>query len=167
MFMTNKKAIEETKEIVKVYAPQILKQLGLEENDGILDRISVSEEVSVTTPYGVCQTTIRQKGFMGVHGQEYVEGTARITLYPLMFFHYPNKKGELKKLPFPVRFMKNKLRKAIIFTLAHELRHYWQYTTGEYFEHELQLGGISLMPYQHRWCERDANEFGSKFVKAL
>jgi hypothetical protein len=166
MYMTNKKVLEEARNIVKVHAPLILKELGLEENDGILDRIFVTAEVSATTPHGVCHATTQEtRRLFEVIKQEYVKGSAKIEINPLTFFHYMNKKGEIKEVPFFFRFFKSKIRRMILFTLAHELRHYWQHYTGEYYKNELMFFGRSIMPYEMRWCEEDANKFGVKYIK--
>ena len=163
MFMTNAKMMKESNEIIKLHAPSILKELGLSENDEILNRIVVSDKIGSSIPHGVCEAQISRKFFSS--DSVYIKGSAKITIYPLTFLYYTSKDGSLKKIPFVVRLFESQLRRAIIFTLAHELRHYWQHETGEYEKNELQFLGMSVMPYQHRWCEKDANEFGRKYIK--
>jgi hypothetical protein len=166
MFMTNKKMLEEARNIVKVQAPLILKDLGLEENDGILDRIVVTDKVGLRIPEGFCnaQIEIRRRGFVE-ESKTYIVGSAFIEINPLNYFFCMTKKGELKKAPFIIRLFKSRLRRAVLFTLAHELRHYWQHYTGEYYKNELMMFGKSLMPYEMRWCEEDANKFARKHIE--
>lgn len=161
MYMTNKAILKETEQIVKVHAPLILKELGLEENDGILDRIYVSAEREASTPHGICESKMRKTSMFD--NGSYEVGSASITIYPLTFLQYMNKKGKIKQAPFFFRFLKPIIRRVIVFTLAHELRHYWQYVTGEYYDKELMFMGSSILPYELRWCEKDANTFGKQY----
>jgi hypothetical protein len=168
MYMTNKRIMKETKMLIEKHAPIILRELGLEDNDGILERIVVTDKFGSDVPYG--QIFYEERGKTHsftrmVWDQKYEGGSARIEIHPMSFFHYVNKRGDVKKTPVFTRFLGPLFRKAIIHTLAHELRHYWQFYTGKYYEKELLFGGRSIMPYEHKWSERDANSFGAQYAK--
>lgn len=170
MYMNNKKLMEVSESIVKEFAPQILEALGLDNSDRIIERIKVSDVVGENIPNGICEVkTIVTKRFGMVINSMYLpdDETSGITLYPFMALHYRTKKGGIKQVPFFMRVFAKQLRRVLLFTLAHELRHYWQYKTGEMDKNETMFNGRSLMPYEHRWCERDANEFAYKFVQSL
>lgn len=48
---------------------------------------------------------------------------------------------------------------SIARTLIHELRHVWQFMTGNFFSSGDLVDGTFVIPYEDRWCERDANAF--------
>lgn len=164
MYMTNKKVLTETQLIIDNHAARILTKLGLEDDTHILNHITVSDVVGPDVPLGVCKVQQEISGGLFSNATSYVPESANITLYPLMHFKYLSKGGELKNVPFFARFMKPIIRRIILSTLAHELRHYWQHTTGEYTKNELQFRGKSFMSYENRWCERDANEFADLYA---
>ena len=163
------KVLTITEEVVKEHAPLILKELGLDkDNDGILERISVTSKVGEDVPQGYCKVRIIRRNLLGE--PVYIQGTAAIDLNPLAFLVRINNKGRMKMMPkfirsFLINGMERYLRRLMTFVLAHELRHYQQYYTGLYFEKEAHFGGASLMPYSMRWCEKDANEFAKQYVK--
>lgn len=158
-YVTDAKAMKMMEEIVAEHAPQILLQLGFAKDDEILNKINILPTDEVDTPHG--ETQVQTKS------DKYVKGTASIYLYPLSCFSYKKKNGKNGRLPFIARFMHKQIRRLLIHTLAHELRHYWQHDSGEYFRNEPQVFGISIMPYNWRWCEKDANQFARDYLVSI
>ena len=169
MYMTNEKLMKEAQEVINLHAPIILKELGLEDNDGILERIFVSDTKNDANNALITKEVRKTVRYGQVVRQEYVVGSAFIDINPLVSFYYEGKDGAVKSEPFVMRFFRKTIRQNILFTLAHELRHYWQYHSGEIFKNELMMNGIKALSYERQWCERDANQFGveylSKFYK--
>lgn len=167
--ITNTIAMEIAQEVVREHAPRILEKLGLaQDNDGILDRISVVDELPTEDlPHSATfNMEVLQKGFMGFGGMKYERGTGTIKLRALAAFHPLNKKGKSMHLwPARLWFFKDKIRRHYIFLLAHELKHYHQYWTGEIWEH--RIGSVNFMPYEWRWEEKDANQFAYSYLSNL
>ena len=95
-----------------------------------------------------------------------------IEISPFAMMSYINKKGELKSRSRFARFLlsgplSEYYRRLATFILAHELRHYWQFYTGEYFKNEMHLGGRPMLPYNMQWGEKDANKFAAKYMKEV
>lgn len=179
MFMTNKKLVAATEEIVRVHAPLILKELGLDtDNDDILNRILVSPglptEKEQEGSAGIFEFDVnvtRSNVFHIATGRQYVRGTGVITMYPLNNLYYATNERKRKKIPCSSLLStvaQVPLKKQIIEQLAHELRHYWQYVTGIGFERSVYgQDGNHVLKYDNRWVERDANEFAAKYVRSL
>lgn len=152
-------------EVVSEYAAVIAEDLGIT-HDGILDRIVVSDKLVLEgedVVRGVCEAGCYTYGFNQV---VYKKGTARIELYPYTFITYFTKKNEPKRMSgLFYFFFKKKLKKELLLVLAHEMRHAWQYTTGEIFKHKF-MGKHSYLPYKYCWEEKDANEYADKFIKS-
>jgi hypothetical protein len=172
MFITREKALVIANKIISVHAPLILKELGLDqENDGILDRITaVYKEVTPKENYcGIFNYVVRKTtiGFF-TDTYEYLEGTGSIEINMKAAFTTKTKEGVYKTFwPSQILGSDKKLKAWVLFALAHELRHYWQYVTGEIWSKSLQIDGVSLMPYAWRWEETDANEFASAYGKKV
>lgn len=155
--------------VIAEHGAPILEALGMtDNNDGILDKITVSKEVNTDTPAGVFISGQRSKGFMGRHGVSYVKGSGSIVLYPLTAFHVA--KGEtVRKIPFAsilcLLFRKG-IERHLIEIFAHELRHYWQYSTGVVYQKGDYLGSSRFTPYSMRWEEKDANEWAAAYLKS-
>lgn len=157
--------------VIAEHSSLILEQLGLAtDNDGILERITASrEEVTTETPAGLFSSQQRSRGFMGRLGVSYIKGSGEITLYPITAMH--SVKGDtVKRMPFAsaicLAFSKM-LEKQLIFVLAHELRHYWQYYTGTVYEKGDYTGSARFMPYSMRWEEKDADQWALEYLKSL
>lgn len=162
-YVTDAKAMKMMEEVVAEHAPEILTRLGFAIDDEILNKISVLAENEDETPHGVCNVRISHNIFKS-GTEKYVEGSASINLYPATFFVYRKKNGRYAQLPFFARLFGKQIRRMFIHTLAHELRHYWQYDSGEYFRNESTFFGRSFMPYEWRWCEKDANQFAREYL---
>lgn len=168
--ITNSKAIAIAEEVITTHAPLILEALGLaENNDGILDRIKViaspltHEEPQSAIFYHV----VLSRGLMGCHGSKYQEGSGRIEINAIAPFYFTYK-GGYKDMKFVrVLMSRKKLRDHYIFLLAHEMRHYWQFLTGEIWVQGARMGSINFVPYEWRWEEQDANEFARDYCKSL
>ena len=160
-----------TEEVVREQAPLILKELGLEsDNDLILDRITVTSKMGVDIPPGNFNYKMLRKNIVGE--PTYIVGTGYIEISPFAMMSYINKKGELKSRSRFARFLlsgplSEYYRRLATFILAHELRHYWQFYTGEYFKNEMHLGGRPMLPYNMQWGEKDANKFAAKYMKEV
>lgn len=167
---TEARLMELGEKAVAEHALPILKALGLEDDhDGILDKISVSSQIGEDVPNGVFQMKQQSKGFMGRHGVSYVKGSGAITLYPHMFI-YEMKNKEMKRMravSLIAPFVDEILYQELIKVLAHELRHYWQYSTGIVYKKGDYIGGARFVPYHMRWEEQDANEWSEAYVKGL
>jgi hypothetical protein len=157
-------------EVVAKHASNILKELGLDkDNDGILDRIVVSSKIGDSIPNAHFIYDCRQNGFMGMRGSSYVPYSGKIELFPGMQMNMNIGK---RLIGVPARgllthLFNKRIERTLIFLLAHELRHYWQYYTGTI---NTKMGGIrtaQLMPYEHRWEEIDANEFASQYMESI
>lgn len=164
-YVTNAKAMKMMEEIIAEHAPDILGHLGFYNDDEILGKFTISTENNDDTPRGVCSVTT-SRTLLGLN-EKYVKGSAEITFYPVAFFSYRKKNRRKGNVPFFFRFFSKRIRKTMIFVLAHELRHYWQYDSGEYYRNESQAFGISIMPYEWRWCEKDANDFAREYMKSI
>lgn len=166
--MTNNRLIALMDEVIATHSLPILKELGLENNnDGILDRISASSQVGESTPHGTFDSDLLSKGFRGMQGVSYVEGSGSITLYPLMLKIYKKGNGNLVSNPISsvaMGLFTKTLKKYLIFILAHELRHYWQYYTNIVFTKGDYIGSSRFTPYSDRWEEKDANEWAKTYI---
>lgn len=170
LYMTDAVAIDTVNKIIAEQAPLIIKDLGLEINDGILDRICAltfipSEDQAHSAIFRHIATTY---GFMSSKGEEYKIGSGRVEINAVSPMYFRNKKGKVLhmaiiRLPFFVSLY----RKYIIGLLAHELRHYWQFYTGEVFRQTTRFNGMSFMPYEWRWEEKDANDYARKYLDSL
>lgn len=168
-YMNNDGAIKLVNNIVKKHAPIILDRLGMtENNDGILERIHVvdtlKDNAGATFNYSY---TVH--GLFGSRGMTYDIGSGEITIHAIAAFTKPGKNGEQVEAKW-TRCIAGVLRPFLvcyyIHCLAHELRHYWQYSTGQAFKHD-RIGTVKFTPYSMRWEERDANEFAHKYIKSL
>jgi hypothetical protein len=171
MFITNKKAVAMTQEVVAKHAPLILEKLGLlENNDGILDRIEVianplTKESAFNARF---RHSVTIRGLFGTGGQSYTKGSGIVEINAIALFYFMNKKDEFKDVKIVRLLASNKrFKQQILHSLAHELRHYWQYVTGETWKNGAHLGAVNLMPYEWRWEEKDANEFAASYIKSL
>jgi hypothetical protein len=157
--LTNKEAIEMTKEIVKEQGPLILKSLGVKD-DGILSRITVNK--GVVDDYAGLYTN-RTYTVWENNTIEYDQGTNHMELYPYIYLIEHDENGNpvfRSKDQYP---SKNEFRKDMVETLAHELRHYWQDRTGESIKHPYDTS----VPHDERWIEIDANKYMKKYYKSL
>lgn len=166
MFISDEKAMVLAQEVVDKYTTIILQELGVE-SDGIEDRITISDDITnipnatiYKDEYGCNMVTPDS------YYQLYRTGSARITIYAINILGYRNKYGELKT-PWFLRLSKKLYKGQVLFGLAHELRHYWQFISSEYYKKELDaiLGVNFIIPYELKWCEKDANEFADKIVR--
>lgn len=169
MIMTDKRIMELANEVVDTYASDMLHQLGLSNNnDGILNRISVTDKIGDEIPQGIFNYVQESKGFMGMKGCSYVKESGNIEINVMQCLH-AKINGKLRRIPLVnviATLTRNNLKKMFVFILAHELRHYWQFYTGEIYETDHgKIGGISFMPYEWRWEEKDANEWARNYVK--
>lgn len=155
-------------EVIAEHSAPILEALGMtEDNDGILDKITASTEVTPETPGGVFVHQQMVKGFMGMHGVSYVKGSGSIVLYPLTGI-YSQKKDGMKKVWFASAFsllFSWLVKKHLTFILAHELRHYWQYYTGTVYKQGDYVGSTRFTPYSMRWEEIDANNWAIAYTR--
>ncbi|GHH96661.1 DUF3920 family protein [Neobacillus kokaensis] len=159
--LTNKQAIEMTKEIVKTQGPLILKDLGVKD-DGILSRITINKGVRdddyIGWYSGRSYTTWSDSNKI-----VYDEGTNTIDLYPYGYLTERDENGDpvfLSKDQYP---SKDEFKKEMIETLAHELRHYWQDRTGEMIKHPYK----DSTPHDERWIEKDANRYMEKYYQSI
>lgn len=175
MYITNEKATAIAQEIITTHAPRILKKLGLDtNNDGILDRIYVvAEALTEASPqaaiFNYVYTVMSSPYGINLSGTErYKTGSGTVTINAASAFYIHTKRNVFKEVKLARLFVtKKRLSKIFIYSLAHELRHYWQFITGEVWEKSARRGGINLMPYQFRWEEADANEFAREYLKEV
>jgi hypothetical protein len=169
MYITNKKAIQITKEIVAKEAPMILERLGLDNEDGILERIIV-EDFEMPANFGTHEAKYI-KDYFGVYQPHelYKQGTAVITLYPLSMMHLWFRTSDSTyrtATNWRMRLSKKAFKRRVINTLAHELRHYWQIKTGRIFqEKSVFMMNFNFTPYLDRWEEKDANKFADQYLE--
>lgn len=170
LYLSNADAKSIVQEVVDTHAPRILEQLGLaENNDGILDRIEVDAFIPIKGVrwQGRFRQTTTVRGLFGFDGQEYKHGTGVIEINAISIMYFFTKKDRLVHMPIARLFLFRKnYRKWATYILAHEMRHYWQYFTGEAYKHD-HIGAHNFMPYQWRWEEQDAHQFGKDYVKSL
>lgn len=164
-YLTNEKALVIAEEVVSKYAPLIVKDLGVD--DSILEKMTVTSKIGAI-PFGEFKFQHRQKDMFGFR-MSYIYGSESIEVNPLMAFYYIGigiKKNEsIRRVPFFARFMVSAYKRMVLLGLAHEIRHYWQYSTGEAYRQQSMIGGRCFIPYEHRWEEVDANEYANGFVK--
>ncbi|WP_318509116.1 hypothetical protein [Bacillus sp. T3] len=159
--LTNKQAIEMTKEIVKTQGPLILKDLGVKD-DGILNRITIDKGVR-DDDYAGLYTDRTYTTWNDSNKITYDEGTNTINLYPFTYLTERDENGDpifLSKDQYP---SKVEFRRSMIETLAHELRHYYQDRTGESIKHPYD----ESIPHDERWAEKDSNKYMEKYYKSL
>ena len=153
-----------TEEVIKAHAADILEQLGLStNNDGILDRIVVSTETGENLPLAIMESVTVTQGFFR-NNPSYQKGSAQIIIYPCMRYCFVSKKKGFVEMPIiglAMLLFKKKLKREMAIDLAHELRHYWQYYTGEKYRNYKY---DRMLPYEHRWEEKDANQFSYQYV---
>lgn len=157
-------------EVVSKHALPMLRALGMEENnDGILNRIMVSSKIGDEIPNGQFRHTYQTKGFMGMGRTRYILGSGEIELFPCMAMQIKTNK-RLVGIPaagLVVRLFRKAIERHMIFVLAHELRHYWQYYTNTAYTREGSTGAVNFMPYSMRWEEIDANEFAEEYLNSI
>lgn len=159
------KKIKETKEkelmkLVLKVAPRILDELGILEiakEDGILSRISFGKTEDHEIALFSCELNTYRKLFSFDETYEYIPHSGRIVF-------------DIRYLLLEIPFRRESLKKIVISTLSHELRHYYQYISGEMFTnskvytdrfHRFTRTG-SMLEYKNSWEEVDANSFQRK-----
>jgi hypothetical protein len=157
-------------EVIREHAPQILLDLGMNNLDGILNRITISPEFTEKGAYGICNyTSIEQRRGFSFSPETivYKPETAHIIIYTEAMMSIRLQSGNFINNPY-TRISRKGLKRFILLTLAHELRHYWQVFTGEMWApgHGNSLG-FSLLPYDWSWEEIDAREYANKYVKEV
>lgn len=167
VWTTDAAALNMASEIVAEHAPRILEELGLSNsNDGILDRIEVNSDIRTAEDPAAARFIYKATaiGPMGLLGCKYNEGSGRIEIRALSAFYHINKKKNKRKHTWFARpfLFRPLLRRQYKFVLAHEMRHYWQYITGEAFKH--MVGSVNFIPYEWRWEEQDADKFGLEYA---
>lgn len=167
--MTNTQLIALTNEVITTHAFPILQELGLEkDNDGILGKISASSQIGEDTPEGIFMSEIRKVGLMGMKGTSYVKGSGSITIYPIMLKMFKKKNGDLGTnllISLIISLFAKQVKKQLVFILAHEMRHYWQYYTNTVFTKGDYIGGTRFTPYSMRWEEKDANDWAKAYIE--
>lgn len=154
----SKMAIAE--EMVRHWSPIILKELDLNNPENILDKIIVSPELQKDGMYGCIHHQQQKESFFSVRAH-YVPDSATINIFAENINYLYLDKGV--RVKNPGMFGKT-YRRALLFTLAHELRHFWQLHTGEYHENSIIMNGKNLVPYSQQWIEIDANKFALHFI---
>lgn len=174
MFINNKTAIAIASKIVAQHAPIILERLGLaQDNDGILDRIYVIAD-PLTKEHNASAVFYHvdiHTGLFGSGGSRYERYSGKIVVNAASMFYFYSKKKGYKEVKF-VRLMvgifgRRRFEEYMLFLLAHEMRHYWQWYTGEIWKNSSRAGSINFMPYEWRWEEQDANEFAYNYVREM
>ncbi|WP_176536122.1 DUF3920 family protein [Bacillus cereus] len=156
--VTDEEAVTITQEIVKIQTQLILQDLGVGD-DGISGKITI-------------HNTLNNNGYAGLFNSSYVttngikayaQKSGVIDLYPMAYLVERDEKGDLVSAPADRRPAKDKFRKSMIETLAHELRHYWQHQTGETFKYPYDTS----IPYDERWAEKDAKDYMKRYYKSI
>lgn len=156
--VTEEEAMTITDDIVKTQTQLILQDLGVGD-DGISGRITI-------------HNTYPSDGYAGLfHGQSvitngvqsYVQSSGVIDIYPMVYFMKRDKEGNLVSIPSNQRLNKDRFRDAMHQVIAHELRHYLQHQTGEFFKHPYDTS----LPHDERWAEIDANNYMKKYSKSI
>ncbi|BCO16181.1 hypothetical protein_gp128 [Bacillus phage vB_BceM_WH1] len=156
--------------LVNKHMPLILKDLGLDTHDGIDKRIFVHRGYYHKQGVnGYCYTDLG--GVLGAGGvilnPHYIPGSAYIVLYPLEMLHYTRADRQRVEDTSHVRRFTRAFKRKLIFTLAHELEHYRQHYSGDYYQYEVIWDFGLLSPYRNRQCEDLANEYAEKYIKSL
>lgn len=167
--LNHKQAVQITKKVIATHAPLILKELGLTNEEGILDRIVAKEEIDKEYEHMVVRGRFNYEAQVPIIGEPvYEKGSGHIILFPNSVFTY-NKPGTLQVMEVSnfVKFFisKKKFECLMIQVLAHELRHYWQLITGECWKHDLRVMGKNFTPYSMRWEEKDADAFSVQYMR--
>ncbi|UNP78818.1 DUF3920 family protein [Bacillus nitratireducens] len=156
--VTDEEAVTITQEIVKTQTQLILQDLGVGD-DGISRKITI-------------HNTYNNDGYSGLFNSSYVttngitayaQKSGVIDLYPMVYLMGRDKGGNLVSFPANQRPTKDGFRKAMIETLAHELRHYWQHQTGEFFKYPYDTS----VTHDERWAEKDAKDYMGKYSKLI
>jgi hypothetical protein len=147
-------------EVVNKWAPVILKELALKDEEGILGKITVTDEILTVPTAGNIEHQIQYPSIFRTNGT-YVPNSASIIIYA----------ENMVRIHTPKRALKNfgifglTYRKMVFFTLAHELRHFWQLRTGEFHKNSIMINAVDVTPYDQRWVEKDANTFALKLME--
>lgn len=165
-WMSDRDLLELGNEVVAEHAARILDELGMTtNNDGILDRITMHTDTpNHDEPRALFRHNTIQYGFFGSRGLQYEIGSGEIRVNCIAPIFYLDRKSTFREIkPARLWFFKKSIKRVILFMLAHEMRHYWQYYTGEGYKHDY-VGSFCITPYEWRWVEKDANEFARKYV---
>lgn len=118
--MSGHEIISITQEIINKNTPIILRKLGYSDQPDIL-RLKISESYDYAT--GICLA------FYKDHDRNELKEVV-VILYPSNIIWL--KLLDWLRLPRLCMFSRKLFEKMVIQVLAHELRHFWQYYTGEY-----------------------------------
>lgn len=156
--VTEEEAMKITDDVVKTQTQLILQDLGIGD-DGVSSRITIHN----TYPDNDYAGLFHGESVITNGVQSYVQKSGVIDIYPMVYIKKRDKDGTVASFPVNQRFSKEEFRKEITKTLAHELRHYWQYQTGVFFKHPYDTN----VPHDERWSEIDANDYEKKYYKSI
>lgn len=137
-------------EVINKYMSIILDKLGFNEEPE-----NLSIKISDTYDYalGACYAHFANKDDKNELSK------AIIVLYPWNIMWI--KISDWLRLPRLCSFSRKLLERRIIYVLAHELRHYWQYYTGE---HKKQRHLSKMLPQRMNLLEVDAEKWAENFL---
>ncbi|GBF34799.1 hypothetical protein DCCM_3919 [Desulfocucumis palustris] len=147
--MTKKDILSLTSEIINKNTPVILNKLGFKEQPGYL-KFKISE--SYDDALGMCFAIFKDDEKTQL--QEAV-----IILYPfnMLWINFL----DWIRLPRICKFSRRLFERKVLHVLAHELRHFWQYYTGE---HKKYSRLSRFLPSKMRLIELDAEKWAEDFL---
>ncbi|MDD3654458.1 MAG: hypothetical protein PHO01_09780 [Desulfotomaculaceae bacterium] len=151
MLLAKSEIMSIAKEVIDRYILFILKKLGIwEKPENLCVRLADANDDA----FGVCLTYFKDQEKNELAAAVVVLYLSNITCIRIFNWF---------RLPRLCMFSKKLLERKILHVLAHELRHYWQYYTGEHKKYHRMTKGI----YQKvLLLEVDAENWAEEFLSA-
>lgn len=151
MLLARSEIMSVAKEVINQYIMFILKKLGIWEKP---ENLIVKLGDSCDDMFGTCLTYFKDQKKNELAGAVVVLYINNITCIKILDWF---------RLPRLCMFSKKLLKRKILHVLAHELRHFWQYYTGEHKKYPRMTKGISQKVYL---LEVDAENWAEEFLSA-
>ncbi|MFZ5649146.1 MAG: DUF6782 family putative metallopeptidase [Bacillota bacterium] len=151
MLLAKSEIMAIARDVVNRYVLFILNKLGFREKP---ENLSVRLGDSCDDAFGMCFAFFRDQEKSDLAGAVVVLYLSNITCIKIF---------DWLRLPRPCMFSRKLLERRVLHVLAHELRHFWQYYTGEHREYRRFTKSIYR---EVRMLEVDAENWAEEFLSA-